>query len=68
MNTRKNRVKQVLVKMVMGLVLGGGAIAAVSGCDDDWGSSSGSGFRMGNFNQGLSRHVDCRRNPLDPRC
>lgn len=65
-------VKNVARKMVLCLVVAAGVVLA-TGCDEDdsyFAPSGlcGSGFRLGNFNQGLPLQMDCHANPYDPRC
>lgn len=69
---KASRVKSIARKIVVCLIAAAGVMTA-TGCEEydylfgptDW---SGAGFRLGNFNQGLSPHVDCIANPWDPRC
>lgn len=66
MNLKQSILKNGWSKVAIALALAIGALTAATGCDYD--DLFGSGFRLGNFNQGLSWQVDCRRNPMDPRC
>ncbi len=65
MNLSNNIRKSTWVKIVVGLALAVGTLGATTGCDEDL---IGSGFRFGNFNQGVPLKMDCRKNPYDPRC
>ncbi len=68
---KTSTIKNVARKIVVCLIAAAGVVTA-TGCDDYdfFGTSdlTGSGFRWGNFDQGLSPHMDCVANPFDPRC
>ena len=71
MKTVKNNTKRTVAKVLLVLAMAAGGLTLTTGCDEYFGSYAdwlGAGFRFGNFNQGFSTHVDCHRNPLDPRC
>ena len=66
MNATTKMMAKALLKTVLCVAVVAGTLTFASGCDDYLGY--GSGFRFGNFNQGLQGHLDCRKNPWDPRC
>lgn len=66
MNATTQTIAKALLKTVLCVAIVAGTLTLATGCDESL--DFGSGFRFGNFNQGLPGHLDCRTNPLDPRC
>ena len=62
--TKTSTIKTVARSVALCLIVGVG-IVTTTGCDE---YEVGTGFRWGNFDQGLSAHVDCVLDPFDSRC